>query len=222
MRSQIRSFVAVEISTQVRTEIDRFLRRETVGIDGVKWVVPEQFHLTLKFLGDVPMSALHHVIRAVDLAGRNVEPFDLVFEGLGAFPNEENPKTLWVAVTEGVEEIAALAERVNVELGKVGYPVDHQRFTPHLTIGRVRSSRDSGRSRDRFRPGFRPDFRKETEEKRAPGPDSMEKIAGLLEKNKNRFFGISTIDAITLFSSELSRSGPKYEVLAETELKAVH
>lgn len=184
MKSQVRSFIAIEISTQVRSEIARYLKRHAVGLDSVKWVIEEQFHLTLKFLGDVPMNEIHHVINAVDRSCRGTEPFDLVFERLGAFPNLENPRTLWVAATEGIEPSRLLAERLDNELAQLGFSREARRFTPHLTIGRLK--------------GERP-----------------EQVTRFLTESVDPFFGVSSVDGVTLFSSELSRTGPKYDILAE-------
>lgn len=201
MKSQVRSFIAVEISSQIRASIARWLKRRVIDADKVKWVAQDQFHLTLKFLGDVPMNEMHHVIGAVKTACQTVEPFDLVFEGIGAFPNELNPHSLWVGVTEGIEESSELAERIDAELAKLGFPREVRKFTPHLTIGRVKQAGQK--------------FRRRPSEGEAAGLDSFLALDG-----ETPFFGLSAVDGVTLFSSELSRTGPKYDVLAEIDLRS--
>lgn len=213
MKSQVRAFIAIEISAQVRSEIDRYLKRHATGLDSVKWVIQDSFHLTLKFLGDVPMNEIHHVIEAVDRSCRGTEPFDLVFEGLGAFPHLENPRTLWVGVTEGIEPSRLLAERIDAELARLGYPPEIRRFTPHLTIGRLKGGRGDF---DRRRGGVRR-FAERTVE--SIDPRQTERLVRFLSENPDPFFGVSSVDGVTLFSSELSRSGPKYEVLAELDFR---
>ena len=194
MKSQLRLFAAIEIASQVRTKIARYLNRHVTDLKRVKWVSPDQFHLTLKFLGNVPQTEIHHVIQAIKNACDRNEPFDLVFEEIGAFPNVEHPRTLWVGVSEGIEESTDLAEAIDEELAEIGYPREPRRFAPHLTIGRVKKS----------------DHEDET------GLDAF-----LLPAKGPSFFGISSVTSVTLFSSELSRGGPKYEPLAEIDLKSV-
>ncbi|MCR5360115.1 MAG: hypothetical protein K6E55_09565, partial [Thermoguttaceae bacterium] len=74
MKNQIRSFIAVEISSQVRAKIARYLNSHVTDLKRVKWVAPDQFHLTLKFLGDVPQTEIHHVIAAVKKACLRTDP----------------------------------------------------------------------------------------------------------------------------------------------------
>lgn len=194
MKNQLRLFVAVEISPEIRSKISRYLNRYVTDMKRVKWVAPDQFHLTLKFLGDVPQTEIHRVVRAVENACARNEPFDLVLEKIGAFPDAEHPRTLWVGVSEGIEESTDLAEAIDEELAQLGYPRESRRFAPHLTIGRVRKGVREGESRlDAF----------------------------LLPSEGPSFFGISPVDSVTIFSSELSRGGPKYEALAEIDLKSV-
>ena len=194
MKNQLRLFIAVEIASQVRSKIARHLNRRVTDLKRIKWVAPDQFHLTLKFLGDVPQTEMHHVIRAIESACGRIEPFDLVFEEIGAFPNAEHPRTLWVGVSEGVEESTDLAEAIDAELAEIGFPRESRRFTPHLTIGRV---------------------------KKGAHEDDSGLDAFLLPAKGPAFFGVSSVDSVTLFSSELSRGGPKYEPLAEIGLKSV-
>ena len=205
MKSVVRSFIAVDLAPSIRSEIDKATRRLALSGSAVKWVAPEQFHVTLKFLGDVPMTEIYQVIRAVEAACRGVEPFDLVFAGLGAFPNIDSPRTLWVGVTEGVEEIRALVDRLDAEFAKQGYPKEARRFTPHLTLGRTRGS-------------DRPEKEKISLPENAV-PAGENELRRLLLAERETFFGAVSVDAVRLYSSELSRLGPKYEVLSEIELK---
>ncbi|MGI5832487.1 MAG: RNA 2',3'-cyclic phosphodiesterase [Thermoguttaceae bacterium] len=194
MKNQVRSFIALEISSRVRSKISRYLDRHVTDLQRVKWVTQDQFHLTLKFLGDVPMNQMHQVITAIKTACAQTDPFDLVFEGIGAFPDKTDPRTLWIGVTEGTEESVILAEMIDTELAKLGFPRETRRLTPHLTIGRV---------------------------KRGSQGDSAGIGALMLPEKEPPFFGVSAVDAVTLFASELSRRGPKYAVLAEIDLRTI-
>ena len=208
MKQQVRSFIAIEISSQIRNGIARYLKRHITNENDVKWVPQDQFHLTLKFLGDVPMNEMHQVIAGIEKACRETDPFDLVFEGIGAFPNDHLPRTLWVGVSEGIEESRILAEQIDLELERLGFPREPRRFTPHLTIGRVKQAGDRYPRRDRTV--------QEVQENSDTGLGAF-----LALEKEPPFFGISSVDGVTLFSSELSRSGPKYDVLAEIDLHTV-
>jgi len=191
MKSTLRCFIAVEIAPQVRSEVERIRPALARIAPDVKLVRPDQFHLTLKFLGDVPTVDIYTIQRAVEAACAEVEPFDLFFERLGAFPDENRPHTLWVGLSEGTEEIRDLAERIENRLLPLGFPREKRLFMPHLTIGRVRRQEEG----------------------------NFSELASFLADRQETCFGASEVDAVTIFSSQLSRSGPKYEVLAEIDLK---
>ncbi len=192
MKPFVRAFVAVDISPSVRTEARKALKDAAAAFPNVKWVDDENFHVTLKFLGSVPTTDLHRVVRAVETACRGFEQFDLLFEGVGAFPNAENPRTIWIGVGEGVREIRRLASRIDDEMAKIGYPPENREFSPHLTVGRARQ--------------------KDREETFSGG------LSRMLAERANVFIGTSPVDAVVVYSSELERGGPKYEPLAEIEL----
>lgn len=207
MKSVVRCFIAVDVGPGIRREVEKTVRRLSGEAPQVKWTAPDRFHLTLKFLGDVPMTELHRVIRAVEKAALEVEPFDLFFEGLDAFPSAKNPRTLWVGATDGVGEARELVSRLETEFSALGYPREIRPFTPHLTIGRLGSEKRKHREHDNLPP----------DEKVAESPGAS--LADLLVAERETFFGTSPVDSLLVFSSELSRQGPKYEVLAEVELK---
>ena len=97
-------------------------------------------HITLKFLGDVPNVEVPDVCKHVAGAVADIEPFEIEFQSAGAFHTNDRPKTLWLGVApgEGLEQLAALNAAIEERLHKeMGFPKEHRRFQPHLTIGRV-------------------------------------------------------------------------------------
>jgi RNA 2',3'-cyclic 3'-phosphodiesterase len=96
-------------------------------------------HLTLSFLGEVPADSLDRISSALDRAARSTPPFDLVLEGIGAFPSRERPRVVWVGATTGARETAALAAQVTSALADEGFHTEDDRFVPHVTLFRVRS-----------------------------------------------------------------------------------
>ena len=196
MKQTVRAFIAVEISTDVRRLVKKTLAPLKRDFPEVKWIDDENFHVTLKFLGpNVPIVEIHKVIAAIKRACRNVEQFDLVFEGLGAFPNVANPRTIWVGVTDGVDELRELVSEIDKELEKLGYPSQGRSFSPHLTIGRARLS-------DRY-----------TEDRQ-----SERSLADQIKSFDDSFWGCCPVDRVVLYSSELERNGAKYEPLATIDL----
>jgi 2'-5' RNA ligase len=134
----IRTFVAVKASRRVQNRIEGLIA--SLRQSGVKttWVRPENLHLTLKFLGDVDEQRIPRVCQAVDRALADVDSFPLHFSGVGAFPSARRPRTVWIGVTEGNDDVCKLAAALETQLRAEGFPKEKRDFAPHLTIGRVR------------------------------------------------------------------------------------
>lgn len=96
-------------------------------------------HLTVKFLGEVRPDQLPAISAAVAEAVRDRPPFDLLLEGVGAFPSRDHPRVVWVGATRGATEVADVAARIATALVPLGFPRERGRFVPHLTLFRVRS-----------------------------------------------------------------------------------
>lgn len=96
-------------------------------------------HLTLAFLGEVPPEKLPHVEAAVEESVRERRAFDLVLDGVGAFPSPTRPRVVWVGATTGAVELGDAAERLAAALERAGFPRERSGFVPHLTLFRVRS-----------------------------------------------------------------------------------
>jgi 2'-5' RNA ligase len=136
----IRTFVAIELPGSVKARAKLIVNELKQAGAKVTWVKPEQLHLTLKFLGDVPESDIPAVCRVVQEAVRDFEPFELVFRGCGAFPTTAKPRTIWIGVEQGEEELRAVQEAIDIGLKKLRFPREVRRFQAHLTLGRVRES----------------------------------------------------------------------------------
>jgi 2'-5' RNA ligase len=135
---RVRTFIAVELSTGVKQRANELIKKlKPTGAD-VNWVPPNQMHLTLKFLGEIQRDEIIPLCRITQEVASQFEPFDLSFQGTGAFPHTDHPRTLWIGVEEGLEEIRALQKALETALhDKLGFPRERRQFTPHLTIGRV-------------------------------------------------------------------------------------
>ena len=136
---RLRTFIAVELSPRVITRAGDLIDHLRVAAAEVNWVRPQQMHLTLKFLGDVPDTETPDVCRVVSDVAASFEPFEITCRCAGAFPNLKSPKTLWIGIEDGANELkklqAALDDALKAELGFAKEP---RGFHPHLTIGRVK------------------------------------------------------------------------------------
>jgi len=186
---QVRTFVAVEISEAVRAAAAKVIGRLAKCNASIRWVEPENMHLTLKFLGEVEAVELPDVCRAVEEAAAEVTGFTFDVAGVGAFPKVERPRTIWLGVTEGAEKLAELQERLEKGLKKLGYPPDNRRFSPHLTLGRVKHA----------------------------GPELAE-VSELIRSLADQPAGTTEVDELAVFSSELTREGPIYQALSHAGL----
>lgn len=133
----VRCFVAIEISQPVQALLKPVQTHLQSEIRKAAWTKLGNFHLTLKFLGDVPVEAIDAVGEAVRNLAAPQAPFSLVFGGIGAFPTLNRPRVIWIGVKHGAETVTHLAKAVNRELKPLGFPIDN-RFHPHLTLGRLR------------------------------------------------------------------------------------
>ena len=131
--------MAVTPPPEVRQEAlrkARSLRRR----DRIRWLPPENLHLTLKFLGETPepeISGLRGALAAV--CGRH-RAFDLDLRGAGAFPSARRARVLWVGVGEGSERLRTLAGDFEDALESLGFEREKRPFHPHVTVGRAGES----------------------------------------------------------------------------------
>ena len=136
----MRLFFAVLLSEEVREAVARAQERlrAAAGENGIRWVAPEQFHYTLKFLGETPAEKVPGIQEAARRIAAQHAPLSLSLAGLGAFPNLRRPQVLWVGAKEGVPLLMRLAESLEKELAEQGFPPENRRFNPHLTLARIR------------------------------------------------------------------------------------
>ena len=132
----IRAFIAVDLELQVIENICRTIDDLRPLLPAIRWVSPRNFHLTLKFLGDIEETRIHEI--GAVLADR-ICPFprlSINAKGLGVFPSLRRPRILWVGLAGSA--ITTLATRVESVLQPLGFAAEQRPFTPHLTIGRWR------------------------------------------------------------------------------------
>ncbi|NTW25212.1 MAG: RNA 2',3'-cyclic phosphodiesterase [Lentimicrobium sp.] len=137
----LRLFAAIKIEPQEQfTNTYNFLR-QALDFNIIKWVDPENIHLTLKFIGDTNPDEVPHIVSALSSACEDIGPFELKIANTGVFGSNYNPKVIWFGIEHNAM-LDKLAQNVSSQLETVGILGDRQNFVPHLTIGRIREIRD--------------------------------------------------------------------------------
>ena len=152
----------------------------------MKWVKPENIHLTLKFLGEVTDEHIDKVKEALDRIAAGLKPFDISLSNLGAFPKLDFAKVVWVGIEKGKQATEDIAGKIEIELEKLGFAKEGREFSAHLTIGRVRSGKN-----------------KEELKKQVLSAHSSELIAHSQQP----------VNTIILYQSTLTPRGPIYTAL---------
>lgn len=136
-----RIFVAIDLSPQIKKAIAAHIQqlRQEWPKATIGWVRPENLHLTLKFIGEVPAERLNDIANAVERAIIGCTPFTFDISGSGAFPVRGTPRVLWIGVTAN-RPLSRLHTNLEKELAEIGIPREAKDFHPHLTVGRVRAS----------------------------------------------------------------------------------
>ena len=187
--ARIRTFIAVDIGKAIRDRAVALQEKLAQASTDVKWVAPENLHVTLLFVGEVDDREVPAVCRVVAEQTQQHSSFPMTIERVGCFPNPRRPRVLWIGVGEGTQELCALHDGLERPLLDLGcYRREERKYTPHITLGRVRSER----------------------------PADM--LTAALTKNAGWQGGQTTVNEILVMSSELGPQGPSYTVLSRAKL----
>lgn len=178
----LRCFVAIGLPEALKKALETLRMRLDLPQFDVRWVEPTNLHLTLRFLGEIPEEDLRAVEEAAARTAHASSAFSVKIQGLGAFPKPEAPRVVWAGV-EPAQPVIRLENRLSKELSLFRWPPPDKPFRPHLTLGRVKSSRGLGELRK------------------------------LVERNREERIGEMDVREILLIRSQLERSGPIYTVL---------
>jgi 2'-5' RNA ligase len=135
----MRLFVALEISTSIREKLAELLAALRAVSPQTRWVRPENLHVTLKFIGEVPEAKLAAIRRALTQVCSD-QAVTLDFRGLGFFPDERHPRVLWAGV-EASPNLVGLAADIEKATETLGIPREQRPFSPHLTLARFEPAR---------------------------------------------------------------------------------
>jgi 2'-5' RNA ligase len=134
----LRCFIAVGIPDAVKEGISGLIDVLKKHEGDVKWIKPENLHLTLKFLGSTPEDLIPGIGEALFEVASSSEPFYIRIYSTGVFPNKKYPRVIWVGM-EDSQVLGRLRDNIEEDMSRLGFKKEGKEFKPHLTIGRVRS-----------------------------------------------------------------------------------
>jgi 2'-5' RNA ligase len=179
-----RTFIALDLDEAVRRNLAAM--RDTIRLasdrgDKIHWVSPENYHVTLKFLGDVSDAQLADVGRAVQAVAAETEPFDFSVQGVRAIPPKgRSLRMVWAEVTDSDGQLADVFASLERALPPLGFARENRPFAQHITLARVKSVRDTA---------------------------ALRAAAVSLEKNQA---GTVHARHVTVYTSRLTKGGPIY------------
>lgn len=134
----IRLFVAVELPSQVIRLLEGMIEGwKAEGLESLRWIGSKGFHLTLKFLGDVSVDRVPFIGDALAEVAERHRSFSLETGDCGLFLRKSAPQALWIGVRGGLDALDALRWELDELLYQQGFPKEHGKFFPHITLGRV-------------------------------------------------------------------------------------
>ncbi len=190
MREEWRLFAALSLPEHVRQRVARAIAHLQARGYRAKWVDPDGSHLTVRFFGSLDRDAVPHLVAALEESVRGLAPFVLQVHGAGAFPHPERPRVLWLGVTGQVRSLLELVERVEAHAGSFAETSESRPYHPHITLARLRPEEAIG----------------------------LRGVARDLDRLGNLPPLAFPVERLTLYRSELFRSGPRYTVVEEFPL----
>jgi 2'-5' RNA ligase len=180
-----RLFVAVPIPGEVKENLRALQDALRPLLRNVRWVKDDGIHVTLQFLGGTDEALVPDIEENLSEVSANLGKFEAACAGLGVFPRVKGARVVWAGVEGDVEAFEALQRGVGKALRKVGFKPERRRFTPHVTLGRVRG-------------GERPDF-----------------LQKALDEHQGEKLGGFRVESFILYESILRPEGAEYRVVRE-------
>jgi 2'-5' RNA ligase len=185
---RLRTFIAVELQKSIRDRLIALQEKLADAGTEVKWVAPENLHVTLLFLGEVEDREVPEVCRITANCAKQHAAFDMSIEGVGCFPNSRQPRIIWAGVGAGRPSLGAIHDDLEAALAVCGYRREDRHYSPHVTLGRIKSDRP------------------------------VHGVSEVMAKHENWRAGESTVRELHVLSSCLSPRGPRYTTLSRAGL----
>jgi RNA 2',3'-cyclic 3'-phosphodiesterase len=188
--SKIRAFIAIELPaavTQLAATLQTDLKSHKLKM---RWVKPQNMHLTLKFIGEMPSLRTAEVARAIREATRGMAPFELIVQGIGVFPGMRRPRVVWIGTGGRTDLLRKLHASVEDQMAALDFPRQDRPFAAHLTLARIDRQLD---------------------------PQQLLHGMQAVGQFESKPF---TVSELILFQSDLKPQGPLYTALEKVALKA--
>jgi len=192
----MRLFIALDIPDEIRAKMTRYLEGVREFAPDARWVKPESFHVTLKFIGEQKDDQVERIQH--ELATVHAQPFDISLRGQGFFPNPRSPRVFWLGI-EAPDQLAQLANSIDEAISRTGIPRETNDYRPHLTLARSGSGRPQPRAGDHPSPPLR-------------------RLADKLQGKPSPDFGTMTAREFFLYESKLGPGGARYSKVARFSL----
>jgi len=179
----LRCFIAISLPYELKAKISGIQEKLKAAGADVSWTRPEGMHLTLKFFGEIEDKRIPKIEKALDAVVDGIPTFTLSVSGMGTFPDMRRPRVIWIGLKEDGGNLLRLQKGVEEELKKTGFPSEDRRFTPHITLGRIRSNKNT------------------------------DKLLRLIEEGKVEELGSFDVSEVHLIKSELKPAGAEYTEL---------
>jgi 2'-5' RNA ligase len=184
MTKPIRAFLAIDLPEEIRDQIRGIQDRLKTKLKGIRWIRPEGIHLTLKFLGSISKNDILNISGMVEKQTKDVGPLMLNVGTAGTFPDLKRPRVLWLGVGGETERLLILQKKMDTSLEDCGFKSEARTFSPHLTLGRIKSHK------------------------------GISGLSQAIEDGKNFAAGSFHADGLTFFKSDLTPKGAIYTKLA--------
>jgi 2'-5' RNA ligase len=183
----LRSFIAIELPETIKKALAEFQQElEKCGAD-VRWARPENVHLTLKFLGNIEEDKADIIAEKIKGTCKGHSGFKIGILGTGVFPDKRSPRVLWAGIDLN-DDIMTLQKGIEEVMASLGFERENRRFSPHLTLGRFRSSR------------------------------GKQAVLDKMDSYRENIFGIMDVDSVLLMRSDLDPGGAKHTEIAKAYL----
>lgn len=189
MGSKHRLFIALPLSPEDSQSLNEQYEYLT-GFNSILKVVPTgNYHITIKFLGDVQDNIFENLVSSYSKLNFETGRIKFILKGLGAFPVLKRANVFWCGMDTELEKIKNIKKEIEKFSSGFGFDTDKRDFKPHLTLARAR--------KERIIPG---------------------KLIDYFTANREKIFGESFFQQVTLYESELTQAGPIYKSLHSIKL----
>ena len=135
----IRCFIAIKLPETLLNDIGQYINQIKKIAPDVRWVKAQNIHITLKFLGEIEKNLLQQVVEELFPLVNLVKHFELVVSGFGSFPSAKNPRVFWLGLEPDIKNsLYTLYQWIDKNLESLGFNREKRRFSPHLTVGRIK------------------------------------------------------------------------------------